>query len=112
MQYNNFNSGHAPWDIPDYNYTPSPPETKRVKKTTKTVEKYDENNNYLGKEIETIEEEVYDKTVWGTSEYVCRESINTISHDDSISGTKNRIDSNVPFTLTNGMQVQSCVADY
>lgn len=40
------------------------PETKRVKKITKTIDKYDNEGVYIGREVITEEYEEIDKPVW------------------------------------------------
>lgn len=90
-------------------FSPNAPQTRQVKRVTKTVEKYGPDGEYLGKEIEIIEEEVYDKQVWDTGTItIVGDGITTNDWNHS-SGDVTNINLDTPYSLTSSVeQVSFC----
>jgi len=88
---------------------PYQPQTRKIKKITKTIEKYDKNGNYKGKRVETIEEEEYDKQIWGSGTITIMGSADTIVGETNISpvefndGTGIITSKDYPSTFTNSI---------
>lgn len=88
---------------------PLQPNTVKVKRTVKTIEKYGPNGEYLGKEVITEEKDEYDKMVYSGSIPITSGEGTYIS-TDSVNWDPN--DPNVQWSYTNNANtedVQFCV---
>ena len=77
--YENVDNSGNYWDYPSYPTVPYPQfPTKTVKRTTKTIEKYGPDGEYLGKEVITTDEEDIQVQDWSSGSI-------TITSGDAIS---------------------------
>lgn len=122
---NTLNWGHEEYYIGDppgwlNGYTSPQPKTRSVKRTTRTVEKFDPEGQLISREVITEEEEIYDKQVWDNHEFIVTgEGTTGGDFDGSHCLTGEKINSDtitykndVPYTLTNGMGISDIVANY
>ena len=102
-------------------YSSPQPKTRSVKRTTRTVEKFDPEGQLISREVITEEEEIYDKQVWDSNEFIItgeggttggHEDGNHCLTDESITSGSVTYKNDVPYTLTNGMGISNIVANY
>ena len=122
-----FYIGDPPGWMDTYTYPAPEPETRSVKRTTRTVEKFDPEGKLISREVITEEEEIFDKKVWTNDiiytlvgEGTTGGDINNINNCTITGDAKDLINpissgsitykNDVPFTLTNGMA--NVVANY
>lgn len=109
-EYQNLNSlkdisGTGDWYPILPNIPWSQPETKKVKKITRTIEKYDQDGKFIGKEI--ITEEVEDIQIW-KSPTIYVDGTGTINTSNSLNPngkiTNIAYDPDVPYSYTTNYQ--------
>lgn len=109
-------------DMPSWldTYTAPQPKTRSVKKTTRTIEKYDPEGQLISREIIIDEEEIFEKQIWDNHEITVIgdgttggnfDGADCLTNDDVTSGSVT-YKNNVPYTLTNGMGIGNIVANY
>lgn len=103
-----------PWD--------STPKNRKVKRKTRTIEKYDPQGKLISKEVITEEEEIFDKIVWSNDYTVFTDNVGI--HNPVLEGTVTdagdyyqgssitQEDPNIPYTLTSGQSISNVVANY
>jgi len=87
---------------------PLQPDTRKVKRTTKTIEKYGPDGQYLGKEVITEEVENFERQVYSGSITISTSDYDGVVHlDQSSSGSINfdPNDPNVSRTFTSHSNV-------
>lgn len=110
-------------------YTTPQPETRQVKRTTRTIEKFDPEGKLVSREVITEEEEIFDKQVWpnnhndliitcdeinnGTGgDFDAGHTLTGLKKDQPITSSTVTYKNDVPYTLTNGMSISDIVANY
>lgn len=108
MKNNSQDTGNCYYQYPPYTpYTPCEPQICKVKRVIKTIDKYGPGGEYLGREVETVEEEIYDKQIWETGNIIISgDSILGVDYNN-VSGDITKIDWEQPHTLTSSVNQMS-----